>query len=159
MGQPPELWFFICAAIVAASALMQAIFMMVIAIGAMKTRKRIDALTERIENDVMPAVQSVRGLVEDATPKLKQATDHVLEISRTAREQVDHVSETLSDIVDKTHTQANRVDECLTTTLDVVGRATGSVHRATGGTSRKMNAILTGIRVGVAVLGSRKKGK
>ena len=159
MGQPPELWFFICAAIVAASALMQAIFMMVITIGALQTRKRVNALTERIESDVLPAVHSVRGLVEDATPKLKQATDHVLEISRTAREQVDHVNETLTDIVNKTQTQADRVDECLTSTLNVIGRATGSVHRATGGTSRKMNAVLTGFRVGAAVLGSRKKGK
>ncbi|MCL5263038.1 MAG: hypothetical protein M1568_02075 [Acidobacteria bacterium] len=149
----------ICVIVVAASALMQAIFMMIIAIGSLKTRKRVNELTDRIEDDVLPAVKIVREILVDASPKLKQATEEMLEVSRKVRQQVDHVNEALTDIVDKTHTQANRVDEALTLVLGGLGRAGGIVQQATGGTSRKVGAVMTGLRVGMEVLRARRKAR
>ncbi len=154
-----ETWFFICAIIVAVSALMLALMLVIVAVMAMRTRKRLNALTERIEDDVLPTVKTVRALVEDTSPKVKLATDQMLEVSRTLRTQAMHVSDTLTDIVDKTHKQANRVDDALTLVMGGLGRAGGSVHRATGGSSRKMSAALTGLRVGMEVLRAGRKGK
>lgn len=159
MHQTPEMWFFICVIIVAVSALMQAIMVTVIAVVAIKTRNRVHALTERIDDDVMPTVKIVRSLLEETTPKIKLATDHVLDISRTVHLQVEHVSDALNDIVDKTQTHANRVDEALTMVLNGIGKAGGGVQRATDQTSRKMGAVMTGIRVGMEVLRSRRKAR
>jgi hypothetical protein len=149
----------ICVVVVAASALMQAIMMTVIAVGAVRTRKRIRALTDRVEQDVLPAVKTVRDILEDAAPKLKEATDEMLEVSRAVRQQVDHVNVALTDIVDRTHTQASRVDETLSMVLGGIGRAGGLLHSATGGTSRKMGAVMTGLRVGMEVFQSRRKAR
>lgn len=146
----------ICVVVVAASSLMQAIMMIVIAIGAAKARKRVQTIADRVEEDMMPAIKTARGILEDASPKLKQAAYEMLEVSRVVRRQVDHMNETFTDIVDKTHIQANRVDEYLTVVMDGLGRAGDSVQRATGGTSRKMGAVLQGIRVGAAVLRARR---
>lgn len=150
---------FICVVVVAASALMQAIMMTVIALGAAKTRKRVHALTDRVEQDVLPAVRTVRDLLEATSPKLKEATVEMLEVSRTVRRQVDHMDAALTDIVDKTHVQANRVDETLSVVLGGLSRAGGIVQVATGGTSRKVSAVLTGLRVGADVLRARRKAK
>ena len=149
----------ICVIVVAASALMQAIMMTVIAIGAVRTRKRIHTITDRVEQDVLPAVKTVRDILEDASPKLKQATDEMLEISHAVRQQVDHVNAALTDIVDRTHTQASRVDETLSMVLGGIGRAGGLLHSATGGTSRKLGAVMTGLRVGMDVFQSRRKAR
>lgn len=149
----------ICVVVVAISALMQAIMTTVAALGLLGMKKRIQALTERVEEDVLPAVKTARGIVDEASPKLKLATDEVLEISRAVRLQVDHVNATLTDIVDKTHKQANRVDECITLVMSGLGRASGKVQRATGGTSRKLNAVVTGIRVGTEVFRARRKAR
>lgn len=149
----------ICVIVVAVSALMQAIMMTVAAVGLLGMKKRIQALADRVEEDVLPAVKTARSIIEDASPKLKLASDEVLEISRAVRQQVDHVNETLTDIVDKTHTQANRVDECLTLVMGGLGRAGGKVQRATDGTSRKLGAVMTGIRVGAEVFRARRKGR
>lgn len=149
----------ICVVVVAISAVMQAIMMTVIAVGAMKTRKRVRALVDRVEEDVLPTMKTVRGIVDEASPKLKLATDEVLEISRAVRLQVDHVNETLTDIVDKTQKQANRVDDAMTLVLGGLGRAGGKVHRTKDQTSRKLNAVMTGIRVGAEVFKARRKAR
>ncbi|MGC8548290.1 MAG: hypothetical protein ACP5M4_01205 [Acidobacteriaceae bacterium] len=149
----------ICVVVVAASALMQAIAMIVAATGMMRMKKRVQALTDRVEEDVLPAVKTVREILEDAAPKLKDATDEMLEVSRAVRRQVDHVNTALTDIVDRTHTQASRVDETLSMVLGGIGRAGGLIHSATGGTSRKMGAVMTGLRVGMEVFQSRRKAR
>ena len=159
MHQTPDIWFLICVVIVAISALMQAIMMTVIALGAAKTRKHLQSLTERVETDVMPTVKIARSLLEETSPKIRLATDHVLDISRTVRLQVDHVSDAVNDIVDKTHTQVNRVDETMTMVMNGIGIAGGGVRRASGQTSRTMAAVMLGIRVGIQVLRARRKAR
>lgn len=149
----------ICVVVVAVSALMQAIAMVVAATGMLRMKKRVQALTDRVEEDVLPAVKTVRDILEDAAPKLKEATDEMLEVSHAVRQQVDHVNEALTDIVDRTHTQANRVDETLTVVLGGISRAGGIVQQATGGTSRKVGAVMTGLRVGMEVLRARRKAR
>lgn len=157
MDSSSTLWFLICMAILAAAALVQIITLLVLATVSLKMRNHVAALMESIEEDVLPTMKIVRNIFEETSPKIKLAADQVLEVSRTVRLQVDHVNETLSDIVNKTHTQATRVDECLTTVLNGLGKASETVQRATGQTSRKMNAVMTGIRVGVETLRSRRK--
>lgn len=154
-----ELWFLICLAIIAAAALVQIITLIMVATDAMKMRRHVKTLTERIEEDVMPTVKIVRSVLEEASPKIKLATDQVLEVSRTVRLQVDHINEALNDIVDKTHTQANRVDDCMTAVFNGIGKAGEAAQRTTGKTSRKMSAVAAGIRVGVEALRSRRKPK
>lgn len=149
----------ICVVVVAISALMQAITMTVTAIGMMQMKKRVEALTDRVEEDVLPAVKTVRNILDDASPKLKQATDEILEVSRAVRQQVDHVNVALTDIVDRTHTQASRVDETLSMVLGGIGRAGGLLNTAKGGTSRRMGAVMTGLRVGMEVFQSRRKAR
>lgn len=145
--------------VVALSALMQAIMMTMLAVGSMRTRKRLQALANRVEEDVLPTMKTVRGILEEASPKLKLASDEVLEISRAVRLQVDHVNETLTDIVDKTHKQATRVDDAMTLVMGGLGRAGGKVHRTKDQTSRKMNAVMTGLRVGAEVFRARRKAR
>ena len=149
----------ICVIVVAIAALTQAIMMTMIAVGAAKMRKRIHSLADRLEEDVLPTVKAVRSIVEEASPKLKLASNEVLEISRAVRLQVDHVNATLTDIVDKTHKQANRVDECMSLVMGGLGRAGGKVHRTKSETSRKVNAVMTGLRAGAEVFRARRKAR
>lgn len=149
----------ICVVVVAVSALMQAIAMIVAATGMLRMKRRVQALTDRVEEDVLPAVKTVRDILDDASPKLKEVTDEMLEVSHAVRQQVDHVNTALTDIVDRTHSQAHRVDETMSLVLGGINRAGGIMQVATGGTSRKVGAVMTGLRVGMKVFKARRKAR
>jgi hypothetical protein len=52
-----------------------------------ETQKRVHAITENIEDHVLPLLSNSRGLMEDLSPKLKIITANMVEASATLRSQ------------------------------------------------------------------------
>ncbi len=157
MSDAPHSWYLITTIVMVVATLMQAAAMCALAAVALKARKELTQMKNRMDRDVMPFVQNTKALIEEATPKLKLATDHLLDITSTTRLQVRHVNDTVNDVVDRTHAQAKRVDQMVTTTLDSVAKATDSVQHAVGLSARQIVAVLSGLRVGYDVLRGRRR--
>jgi methyl-accepting chemotaxis protein len=157
MSHAPHSWYLITTVVMAVATIMQAAALCALAAVALKARKELMQMKSRMDREVMPFVNNTKAMIEEAAPKLKLVTDHLLDITSTTRLQVRHVNETVNDVVDRTHEQAKRVDQIVTGTLDSVAKATDSVQRAVGLSARQIVAVLTGIRVGYDVLRRRRR--
>ncbi|ACO32338.1 MULTISPECIES: hypothetical protein [Acidobacterium] len=157
MPHAPHSWYLITTIVMVVATLMQAAAMCALAAVALKARKELLQMKNRMDREVMPFVNQTKAVIEEATPKLKLVTDHLLDITSTTRLQVRHVNETVNDVVDRTHAQAKRVDQIATATLDSVSKAADSVQQAVGLSARQIVAVVSGIRVGYDVLRRRRR--
>ena len=117
-----------------------------------KTQVKLHAVTERLEDAVLPLIATSRGLVDDLSPKVKVITTNLVGASDTLRKQAEHVGNVVSDVTARTQHQTARVDSMISQTLDKVGSATATVERNIAGPLRKVNGVLAGLRAGVETL-------
>lgn len=157
MTKVPEIWFLIFAAATALAVLIQTALIAGMAFALFETRKQLLAFTKRIERDVMPVVGTVRGVVDDAAPKVKQSVEHLQEIVQTLKLQVNHVNKTVGHVVDKTQAQADRVDGIFTGVLNGVAHATDTVQNVVAAGGRQVAGVVSGLRVGFDVLRRKER--
>jgi methyl-accepting chemotaxis protein len=127
-----------------------------LAITALRARKRIRQLMQQYETSVAPhigpMVQSARSLVEDLSPKLKHITSNLVEVSDILRSEAQHITVSLSDVVERTHQQAARVDHIVSSTLNGIGHATAAVQEGIAVPMRHLSGMLDGLRAGFGSL-------
>jgi methyl-accepting chemotaxis protein len=127
-----------------------------LAITALRARKRIRQLMQQYETSVAPhigpMVQSARSLVEDLSPKLKHITSNLVEVSDILRSEAQHITVSLSDVVERTHQQAARVDHIVSSTLNGIGHATAAVQEGIAAPMRHLSGMLDGLRAGFGSL-------
>lgn len=117
------------------------------------TRKRFHHILDHYEKEVAPhlgpMVQSTRALVDDLSPKLKHVTSNMVEVSDILRSQTQHITVSLSDMVERTHQQAARVDNIVSSTLNGIGTATAAVQEGIAAPLRHLSGMLDGLRAGL----------
>jgi flagellar biosynthesis chaperone FliJ len=125
---------------------------------------RLNELSKKAEENVLPLLATSRSLLEEVSPKLKVAAQNALEVSQTAKEvsltvraESTKMAGALDDLLQKAAVQADRVDEMVTGTLDSVAHATATVQKAVSGPVRQVNAVLNGLRAGFEVLRSKER--
>ncbi len=124
-----------------------------VAVAALKTRKRVMALLDRVEGAVMPHIgpvaTQVHSVVDDLTPKVKQIATNVSAITETLRSEAQHISVSVGDLVERTHQQATRVDGMVSSTLTGIGHATHAVQEGIAIPIRHLGGVLEGMRAGL----------
>jgi hypothetical protein len=157
-------WVYITfTAVTAAGVLMQALVLLGMLFALKGALGRLNDISKKAEENVLPLLATSRGLLEEVSPKLKVAAQNMLEVSQKARD----VSETASveavkaaasvdDLLKKALAQADRVDEMVTGTLNSVANATAAVHKAVSGPVRQVGAVLNGLRAGFDVLRNKE---
>ena len=99
------------------------VVLLVLAKTLFHARKRVHQLTQQYETSIAPhigpMVQSAHSLVEDLSPKLKHIASNMVEVSDILRSEAQHISVSVSDVVERTHQQAARVDHIVSSTLKV----------------------------------------
>jgi len=158
----PEWVYITFTAVTAAGVLMQALVLLGMLIALRGGLKRLNEVAGKVETQAMPLLESTRDLLHDVSPKLKVTTQNLMEVSLTAKEvgekvrtQSTQVAGAVEDLLRKAAVQADRVDEMVTGTLEVVAHATATMQKAVTGPVRQASALLSGLRAGFDVL--RKK--
>ena len=122
----------------------------------LKTRKRIHQAIEQYEKEIaphiVPMVKSARSTVDSLGPKLKHITENMVEVSDILRSETQHITVSLSDVVERTHQQAARVDHIVSSTLNGIGHATAAVQEGLSAPIRHINGVIEGIRAGFGSL-------
>jgi methyl-accepting chemotaxis protein len=120
------------------------------------TRKRVHQMLDHYEISIAPhigpMVQSAHSLVEDVSPKLKHITSNMVEVSDILRSETQHITVSLSDVVERTHQQAARVDHIVSSTLNGIGYATAAVQEGIAAPMRHLSGMLDGLRAGFGSL-------
>ena len=156
--------YVIFTAVTAVGVLLQAIVLLAMLLALKGALGRLDQVSKLAEEHVIPTMAATRKLLEEIGPQLKTAvlnavetTRQVAAVTKTVREKTDQASVTLDDLLKRAETQAERVDEMVTGTLDSLAQATAVLQRMTSGPSRRISAILNGLRAGFDVLVGRER--
>jgi hypothetical protein len=156
MDSPTLLIVFI--AIAAVSLLVHAIALVVMALGAQKARKKVEALADDFRLHALPVIISSRDVLNDISPKLKIITENLMATSSTLRAKTDQVGGLVGNVTDRAQAQASRVDGMVKATLDQVTFAAQAIEHGLAAPVRQVSGILNGLRAGVDVIRKKTPG-
>jgi methyl-accepting chemotaxis protein len=129
------------------------VVLLVLAKTLLHTRKRVHDMLDHYQTAIAPhigpMVQSTHSLVDDLSPKLKHITTNMVEVSDIMRSETQHITVSLSDMVERTHQQAARVDHIVSSTLNGIGHATAAVQEGISAPIRHLSGVLDGLRAGI----------
>lgn len=162
MHELPPWVYIMVTSVTAVGVLLQAAFLGGMLFALKKALARLDNVSKMAEEQIVPTMGTARKMLEEEGPKIHAAIKDAVEtcanlkaISLTARTMTAEAGAAVDDLLMKTETQAARVDEMLTGTLDSIAQATATLQRYVGGPSRQINALINGLRAGFDVLRSR----
>lgn len=144
-------------AVTALGVLLQAFILLGIFIASKKAFNRFQAVSDELKTHAIPVLKSTREILEDITPKLKDAASNLAVASEQLRSQAENVNSAVGDIVEKTRLQADRVDGMVSGVLNAISNASQSVQRAVSGPMRQATGLFSGFRAGVDALLSRDR--
>lgn len=158
-------WVYILfTAVTALGVMLQALVLLLMFFALKGALGRLNEVSKKAEENVLPLLATSRSLLEEVSPKLKVAAQNALEVSQTAREvsltlktESQNVAAAVDDLLKKAAVQADRVDEMVTGTLNSVAHATATVQKAVSGPVRQVGAVLNGLRAGFDVLRSKER--
>ncbi|MGC2297487.1 MAG: hypothetical protein WA476_01715 [Acidobacteriaceae bacterium] len=158
-------WVYILfTAVTALGVMMQALVLLGMLFALKGALGRLNEVSKKAEENVLPMLATSRSLLEEISPKLKVAAQNALEVSQTAREvsltvktESQNVAAAVDDLLKKAAVQVDRVDEMVTGTLNSVAHATATMQKAVSGPVRQVGAVLNGLRAGFDVLRSKER--
>jgi uncharacterized protein YoxC len=139
--------------IVGVGVLVLVVVLLMLAGTLLYTRKRFHQILDHYDKEIAPhltpMVKSTHALVDDLSPKLKHITTNMVEVSDILRTETQHISVSLGDMVERTHQQAARVDNMVSSTLNGIGHATAAVQEGLSAPIRHLSGVLDGLRAGI----------
>jgi hypothetical protein len=145
-------------AMVAIAMVAQAIALIIMAIGAAKTRKRGLEIVEELRIKMLPIITDSHDFIRETTPKLKIITENFVETSHTVRSKAQEFDVTASDLNMRTRAQVARVDGMMSSVLNTASDVTETVQRGIKVPLREVSGLINGFKAGLDVLVGRAKG-
>jgi hypothetical protein len=149
-GNSRTLMFFV--GLVAFCMLIQAIVVVVFALGAMKMNKRLVVIAEEFHRRSIPIIDNAEKLFEETAPKFKVLTDNIVETSHLVRSKAQQFDATLTDVNDKTKAQVTRVDALVTTTLTRTAALADTIHNSIRKPVNEVAGVVNGFKAAFDVL-------
>jgi hypothetical protein len=144
--------------LVAAALIVQAIALVVMAIGAAKARKRFMTIAEEVRTKAMPVLDITQDFIANTAPKMVTLAENLVETSTVVRSQIVALDATLNDLNAKARMQAARADDIATTVLTGTAEAVNAIQRGINVPIREFNGLVNGLKAGLDVLVGRTKG-
>jgi hypothetical protein len=149
------MWF---VGMVAFAMVIQAIVVVVMAIGAAKASKRAFEIVDELRTKIGPVLDTTQSVFHDAAPKVKIITENLVETSHLVRSKAREFDATASELNMKTRAQAARVDGMVTSVLNTTAEISETLQRAVKVPVREFSGLVNGFKAGVDVLVGRAKG-
>jgi len=127
--------------------LAQTITMMIILRTVNRLKDKIEPLAEK----AAPILEMARSTAVELVPRLMEVSTNAVEISKSARDQVNRMGELLTDFSDRARAQVARIDGAVDLTVGNVQHAGESVKDAVLKPVREVNGVLAGIKTAIAV--------
>lgn len=151
-------WLMIFVGLVALSMIVQAIALIVMAVGAAKARKRGLAMVEELRAKATPAIEATQTFMASYAPKLMTLAENMVETSNIIRSKAVEFDATLSDVNNKARAQAQKADDLASSVLDGASEIVSSVQQGIRVPVREFNGLVNGIKAGIDVLVGKSKG-
>jgi hypothetical protein len=144
-------------AVTSVAVVLQMLILLGMYISVRQMGKRVDALQTKVNEQVLPLVEKVRGLVDESTPKLQNVVTNLSETSDLVRAQAGKIDEAVTEIVGIARTQAGNAGLLASRTMERVDIAAEAIQHTVTSPMRKVSALLEGLAAGVGeFVGGRK---
>jgi hypothetical protein len=143
---------------VAVALSVQAIALVVMAMGAAKARKRALEIAEEIKGKLLPVIDGAHNVLRDTSPKIKVITENLVETSHVVRSKAQEFDVTMSDANRRARAQVATVDGMVSKVLAATGEIMASVEHAVRVPVREVSGVMNGLKAGLDVLVGRVKG-
>jgi methyl-accepting chemotaxis protein len=117
-----------------------------------ETTGRMETMAGRLEQQTSPVLVTAHAILEDAQPKLAEITSNLAESTATVRAQVAQMAEVTGEIADRARTQAARLDEFVSSTVDKLEVTTEFVQHSVISPVRRIHAIVQAVSAGLGFL-------
>ena len=122
-----------------------------------RTSAVLHAVASDLQRRLMPVIENTRDILADATPKVKEITSNLVDVSATLKKQTTVLSDSAVEMVLRAKNKVVQADDALTRTLDRVEKTTGAVQNSVLSPVRQVNGILQGISVGIGAFLNQKR--
>jgi hypothetical protein len=143
---------------VAIAMVVQAIAVIVLAVGAAKASKRALEIADELRTKMGPILDTTHTMIHDSAPKVKIITENLVETSHMVRSKAAEFDATASELNMKTRAQAARVDGMVTSVLNTTADISETLQRAIKVPVREFAGLVNGFKAGLDVLVGRVKG-
>ena len=106
----------------------------------------------------IPILENTRDILADATPKVKEITSNLTEVSVTLKRQAESLGNTAVDMALRARNKVAQADDMLTRTFERVEKTTGAVQNSVLSPVRHVNGVLQAISVGIGAFLNQKRG-
>ena len=151
-----ETWVVVSVAIAALAILFQAAMLVAVFVQMRKTMERVDRFTEDMQARVGPIITRVQILLDDTQPKISEMVADAAHVVYLARGQAQKLDRVVSEASDRLRGQMVTADRILTGALETVEEAGSQFKRGVWKPVQKVSAIVTGLKVGLDFLRSRR---
>jgi hypothetical protein len=148
-------WF---VGMVAIAMVVQAVAVIVLAIGTAKASKRALEIADELRVKIGPLLETTQTVIHDAAPKVKIITENLVETTHMVRSKAQEFDATATELNMKTRAQAARVDGMVTSVLNTTAEISETLQRAVKVPVREFTGLVNGFKAGVDVLVGRAKG-
>jgi hypothetical protein len=148
-------WF---VGMVAIAMVVQAVAVIVLAIGTAKASKRALEIADELRVKIGPLLETTQTVIHDAAPKVKIITENLVETTHMVRSKAQEFDATATELNMKTRAQAARVDGMVTSVLNTTAELSETLQRAVKVPVREFTGLVNGFKAGVDVLVGRAKG-
>jgi methyl-accepting chemotaxis protein len=154
-------------AVTSGAVFLQMLILLFMYLAVRKLSKRVESVVDEIQPRVVPLLENGKAIAEDvkafletARPKIDVVLDNAAHVTTSARTDIERVSTTLNDVLDRTRLQVIRVDEMVTHTLDRVEETSEKVQHSVMSPVRQVSGIAQAISVGVSTFfRSQRRGR
>jgi hypothetical protein len=116
-----------------------------------RTMNRIKEKVEPLADKTEPILELVRSSMTELIPRMMAISVDAMELSKTAREQVNRLGELLTELAQQAKAQVARIDGAVESTVGSVQQAGESVKDAVLKPVREVNGVLAGIKTAISV--------
>ena len=154
-----ETWVVVSVVIVAVAIVFQAAMLTAMFFQMRKTAERVERLTTDLQSRVSPILSRVQILLDDTQPKITEMVSDAAHVVYLARGQAQKLDRVVSEATDRLRGQLVTTDRILTGALETIEDAGTQFKRGVWAPMQKASAIISGIKVGLDFLRSRRSGR
>jgi uncharacterized protein YoxC len=151
-----ETWVVVSVVVAALAILFQAAMLVALFMQMRKTVERVDRFTENMEARVGPIITRVQILLDDTQPKISEMVADAAHVVYLAKGQAQKLDRVVSEASDRLRGQMVTADRILTGALETIEEAGSQFKRGVWKPVQKVSAIVTGLKVGLDFLRSRR---
>jgi hypothetical protein len=155
-GVGMQTWIAVFVIVAAVAILFQAAILTALFFQTRRTMDRMDRLTGDLQSRVGPILTRVQILLDDTQPKISEMVADAAHVVYLTRGQAQKMDRIVTEASDRLRGQLVHADRILTGALETVEEAGTQFRRSFWRPVQKVSAVVTGIKVGLDLLRSRR---